>query len=67
MAGHPRYVLSDATVTWDGETQFVRKGTIADIADPASALGLAYGGAANLSAVLTMGDPEDASEAGKSN
>jgi len=38
-----------------------------DIPDPASPLGLAYGGAANLSAVITTGDPEDADRAAQGN
>jgi hypothetical protein len=67
MAGHPRYVLTDTEVTWDGATEFVRHGTIVDIADPASPLGLAYGGAANLSAVIVTGDPEDADHAAQGN
>jgi hypothetical protein len=67
MSGHPRTVLTDIYVTWDGETEFVRHGTVADIADPASPLGLAYGGAANLSAVIVTGDPEDADHAAQGN
>ena len=50
MAGHPRMVLTDTMVTWDGGTFRVRRGTIADVA-PGSALETAYGGSSNLSAV----------------
>lgn len=67
MAGRPRIVLTDVSVTWDGESTFVRHGTVVDIADPASALGLAYGGAANLGPVINAGgDPEDADHAAQS-
>ena len=51
----------------DSRLLFTRRGTVVDIPSTTSALGLAYGGAANLSAVITTGDPEDASQAGKSN
>jgi hypothetical protein len=67
MSTHPRMVLTDTQVTWDGATEFVRHGTIVDIADPASPLGLAYGGSSNLSAVITTGDPESADHAAQGN
>ena len=66
MAGHPRTVLTDTYVTWDGETEFVKKGTIADI-QPGSQLEIAYGGPSNLSGVITTGDPEDADRAAQAN
>ena len=62
MSGHPRIVLTDTDVSWDGNTTFVRHGTIVDIV-PGSALETAYGGSSNLSAVITTGDPESASKA----
>jgi hypothetical protein len=66
MAGHPRMVLTDTEVTWDGVTTFVRHGTIVDIA-PGSSLETAYGGSGNLSAVITTGDPESADRAAQGN
>ncbi len=66
MAGHPRYVLTDTEVSWDGGTTFVRAGTIVDIA-PGSALEAVYGGSGNLSAVIVTGDPEDADHAAQAN
>lgn len=66
MAGHPRMVLTDTTVVWDGETTFVRHGTIADI-PPGSALETAYGGPGNLAPVPPTGDPEDADHAAQGN
>jgi hypothetical protein len=67
MSGHPRYVLSDTTVVWDGVSTFVRKGPIADVA-PGSALETAYGGPSNLSGIINAaGDPEDADHAAQGN
>jgi hypothetical protein len=43
MAGHPRMVLTDTQVTWDGGTFTVRHGTVVDIV-PGSALEAANGG-----------------------
>jgi hypothetical protein len=69
LSQYPRTVLADTQVTWGGETVFVRKGTVADI-KPGSRLEQAYGGSANLSAVLApaqRGDEPDADHAGISN
>lgn len=47
MALNPRRVNTDTTVTWDGGSFRVLRGTIIDCA-PGSALETAYGGAGNL-------------------
>lgn len=66
MAGHPRMVLTDVSVTWDGATEFVRHGSVVDVA-AGGALETAYGGSGNLSAVIATGDPEDADHAAQGN
>lgn len=54
MAANPRVVTNDIEVTWDGETNFVARGTIVDI--PAgSALETAYG-TSNLVSIGTWAE-----------
>lgn len=60
MSSYLRVVLADVTVSWDGGTLFVKRGTVAAIV-PGSRLEAAYGGASNLSAVVTRVSPEAAS------
>ena len=67
MSQYPRRVLSNIYVTWDlcGTLPlFVKAGTIVDIPSVTSPLGLAYGGAANLSAVIDPRDPKRGDEMG---
>jgi hypothetical protein len=53
MALNPRRVNTNTTVTWDGVTFQVVRGTIIDCA-PGSALETAYGGAGNLTTLGTQ-------------
>lgn len=50
MALNPRRVNTNTTVTWDGVTFQVLRGTIVDC-PPGSALETAYGGAGNLTSL----------------
>lgn len=70
MALNPRRVNTDTTVTWDGGTTRVIRGTIIDCA-PGSAQETAYGGAGNLTTLgtqdaLNMSDGTQAVGAGGS-
>ncbi len=60
MSANPRMVLSDVTV----RGEFVRKGTIVDIA-PGSELEAEYGGASNLRS-LTPGEVRDGESSDRS-
>lgn len=54
-----QYVVQhDVTVTWDGESQFIRHGTVVEL-DPSGALGQAFGGASNLAPLVGSGDDAD--------
>jgi hypothetical protein len=52
MSAYPRVILTGTWVSWDGVQRYYRPGTVVDI-QPGSALETAYGGAGNLSAVIT--------------
>lgn len=68
MAANPRVVVSDVTVTWDGGSNLIKRGTIVDI--PAgSALEAAYGGSGNLTPIsgtseTSGGDPGESEPEG---
>lgn len=53
MALNPRRVNTDTTVSWDGGTFRVPRGTIIDC-PPGSAMETAYGGAGNLTTLSTQ-------------
>jgi hypothetical protein len=47
VSQYPQVAPADVSVTWNGETTFVREGTVADI-PPGSKLEAAYGAPSNL-------------------
>jgi hypothetical protein len=63
MSAYPRAVLTGVTVDRDGGQTFVKSGSAVDI-KPGSELEAAYGGAGNLTAVITGSSrsPETAPE-----
>jgi hypothetical protein len=62
VSAGPYVVKSDTSVVWDGNTTFVRRGTVVEI-DPASALGTAYGGPSNLDPLRANETGDDADHA----
>jgi hypothetical protein len=64
----PYVVQADTQLTWEGETTFVKRGTVVEV-DPATALGSAYGGSGNLQPLVDSDElgSDDADEAGTSN